>query len=59
MPPFVVEKVAKQARTWSGEAVSEAVILMAELDAAVKGQGGDPEFAIEFAVRRVAELARK
>ena len=59
LPPFVVEKVAKQARTWSGDAVSDAVILMAELDAAVKGRGGDPEFAIESAVRRVAELARK
>lgn len=59
VPPFVVEKVAKQSRTWSGESVSEAVILMAELDAAVKGQGGDPEFAVEFAVRRVAELARR
>ena len=31
---------------------------MAELDGAVKGQGGEEEFAIEAAVRRVAELAR-
>lgn len=59
MPPFVVEKVAKVARQWSGESVSEAVILMADLDAAVKGQSGDPEFAIEAAVRTVAELARR
>lgn len=58
MHPFVVEKTAKVARRWSGEAVSEAVILMAELDAEVKGQGGDPSFAIENAVRRVAELGR-
>ena len=28
------------------------------LDGAVKGQGGDEEFAVEAAVRRVAELAR-
>ena len=59
MPPFVVEKTAKVARNWSGDSVSEAVILMADLDAAVKGQSGDPEFAIESAVRRVAELARR
>ena len=59
MPPFIVEKTAKVARTWSGDAVSEAVILMADLDAAVKGQSGDPEFAIEAAVRKVAELARR
>ncbi|BAU96683.1 DNA polymerase III subunit delta [Corynebacterium suranareeae] len=59
MPPFVVEKTAKVARNWSGDSVSEAVILMADLDAAVKGQSGDPEFAIEAAVRKVAELARR
>ncbi len=59
MAPFIVEKVAKQARNWSGESVSEAVILMADLDAAVKGQTGDADFAIESAVRRVAELARR
>ncbi|ALC06510.1 hypothetical protein CDES_10675 [Corynebacterium deserti GIMN1.010] len=59
MPPFIVEKTAKIARNWSGDAVSDAVILMADLDAAVKGQGGDPEFAIESAVRKVAELARR
>ena len=59
MPPFVVEKTAKVARNWSGDSVSEAVILMADLDAAVKGQSGDPEFAIESAVRKVAELARR
>lgn len=57
MAPFIVEKVAKQARMWTGESVSEAVILMADLDAAVKGQSGDPDFAIEMAVRKVAELA--
>lgn len=55
--PFVVKKTAAVARRWSGDSVSEAVVLMAELDAAVKGQGGEPEFVIENAVRRVSELA--
>lgn len=59
MAPFIVEKVAKQARLWSGEAVSDAVIVMADLDAAVKGQSGDSEFAIESAVRTIAEMARR
>ncbi|AKE40915.1 DNA polymerase III subunit delta [Corynebacterium kutscheri] len=58
MAPFVVEKTAKVARRWSGENISNAVILMADLDATVKGQGGDPEFALEDAVRRIAEWAR-
>ena len=56
MHPFVVKKTASVARRWSGDAVSEAVIVVAELDAEVKGQGGDPEFAIEYAVRRISEL---
>lgn len=57
MSPWIAEKTAKVARRWTGDNVSRAVILMAELDAEVKGQGGDPEFAIEHAVRRVSELA--
>ncbi|MFC6317009.1 DNA polymerase III subunit delta [Corynebacterium gerontici] len=57
MAPFIVEKTSKVARKWSGDAVSKAVILMADLDASVKGQGGDAEFAIEDAVRKVAQLA--
>lgn len=57
MHPYVAKKTMQVARTWSGAAVSEAVIVIAELDAAVKGQGGDPEFEIEDAVRRIAKLA--
>ena len=58
MHPFAAKKAMQTARSWSGSAVSEAVILIADLDAAVKGQGGDEEFALENAVRRIAELAR-
>lgn len=57
MHPFVAKKTMQVARQWSGAAVSEAVIIVAELDAEVKGQGGDEEFAVENAVRRIAELA--
>ncbi|WKD57203.1 hypothetical protein CAPI_03205 [Corynebacterium capitovis DSM 44611] len=58
MHPFAAKKAMQVARGWSGDAVSEAVILIADLDAEVKGQGGEPGFAIENAVRRIAELAR-
>ncbi|MDY5784861.1 MAG: DNA polymerase III subunit delta [Corynebacterium sp.] len=58
MHPFAAKKAMQIARNWSGESVSEAVIIIAELDAAVKGQGGDERFALENAVRRIAELAR-
>lgn len=57
MHPFVVKKTMQVARQWSGTAVTEAVIIAADLDAEVKGQGGDAEFAVENAVRRIAELA--
>lgn len=57
MHPFAAKKTMQVARNWSGDAVSEAVIIVADLDATVKGQGGDPEFAVEDAVRRIAQLA--
>ena len=58
MAPYAVKLTQPVARRWSGDNLTKAVILMAELDGAVKGQGGDEEFAVEAAVRRVAELAR-
>ena len=57
MHPYVAKKTMQVARQWSGDAVSHAVIIVSDLDAEVKGQGGDPEFALENAVRRIAELA--
>ena len=57
MHPYVAKKTMQVARQWSGDAVSHAVIIVADLDAEVKGQGGDPQFALENAVRRIAELA--
>ncbi len=56
MHPFVAKKTMQVARQWSARAVSEAVVIVADLDAEVKGQGGDEEFALENAVRRIAEL---
>lgn len=56
MHPYVAKKTMQVARHWSGRVVSEAVIIVADLDAEVKGQGGDAEFALENAVRRIAEL---
>ena len=58
MPPWLVDKSLKVARRWRGENVSRAVIIIAELDATVKGPGGDAEYALESAVRKISELAR-
>ncbi|QTH60862.1 DNA polymerase III subunit delta [Corynebacterium hindlerae] len=59
VPPFKVKSILQVARRWNGDAVSDAVILMADLDARTKGQGGDIDFAVENAVRQISELANR
>lgn len=57
MPPWRVEKAQKQARRWSVERVATAIEVVAALNADVKGAAADADYALESAVRRVAELA--
>ncbi len=57
MPPWRVQKAQKQARRWSRDTVATAVIEVAALNANVKGAVVDAGYAMESAVRRVAELA--
>jgi DNA polymerase-3 subunit delta len=57
MPPWRVEKAQKQARRWSRTSVAEAMRLVAALNADVKGAAADADYALETAVRKVAELA--
>jgi DNA polymerase III subunit delta len=57
MPPKRVQKVQKQARRWSRASVAEAMRLVATLNADVKGAAADADYALESAVRKVAELA--
>ena len=56
MPPWRVQKAQKQARRWSREKVAEAVHVVAALNADVKGAAADAGYALEKAVRSVAEL---
>lgn len=58
MPPWKLDKTIKLARRWSPGAVARAVQVTADLDAGVKGQAANNDFAIELAVRTIAELAR-
>ncbi|WP_238419299.1 DNA polymerase III subunit delta [Streptomyces taklimakanensis] len=58
MPPWKVDRVRQQARGWSADGVSVALRAVAEADAAVKGGGDDPEYALEKAVMVVARAAR-
>ena len=57
MPPWRVQKAQKQSRRWSRDSVAEAMRLVAALNADVKGAAADPDYALESAVRKVAELA--
>jgi DNA polymerase III subunit delta len=57
MPPWRIQKAQKQSRRWSRESVAEAIKVVATLNGDVKGVAADADYALESAVRRVAELA--
>jgi DNA polymerase-3 subunit delta len=59
MPPWRVQKAQRQARRWSRDTVATAIKLVAVLNADVKGAAADPDYALEAAVRKVAELAAR
>ncbi|HPX36371.1 MAG TPA: DNA polymerase III subunit delta [Mycobacterium sp.] len=57
MPGWKVQKAQKQARGWSRGDVATAIRLVAALNADVKGVAADADYALEKAVRAVAQLA--
>ena len=57
MPPWRIQKAQKQARRWTKDTVAEALRVVAALNADVKGVAANADYALEHAVRRVAELA--
>lgn len=57
MPPKRVQKIQRQSRRWSRERVAQAMQIVAALNADVKGVAADADYALERAVRKVAELA--
>ena len=58
MPPWKIDRVRQQMRGWTADGVSTALRAVAEADAAVKGAGSDPEYALEKAVVTIAGVAR-
>ncbi|WP_165956205.1 DNA polymerase III subunit delta [Streptomyces hainanensis] len=58
MPPWKIDRVRQQMRGWSADGVAVALRAVAEADAAVKGGGYDPEYALEKAVVTIARAAR-
>ena len=59
MPPWRVQKAQKQSRRWSRESVGQAMRVVATLNADVKGAAADADYALEAAVRKVAELVAR
>ena len=55
MPPWKVKKAAAQARGWTETGVRMALGIVAEVNADVKGVAVDAPYALERAIRRLAE----
>lgn len=58
MPPWKIDRVRQQTRGWSADGVAVALRAVAEADAAVKGAGADPAYALEKAVVTVSRACR-
>jgi DNA polymerase III subunit delta len=53
MPPWKIDRVKAQLRGWTPGGVATAVHVIAEADAAVKGGGTDPAYALEKAIMAI------
>ncbi len=54
MPPWKVERAQRQARGWSAAGLGRAMQVAAGLNADVKGNAGDPVYALERALLAIA-----
>ena len=52
-PPWRIDKVRQQLRGWNAEGITRALTAVAEADAQVKGEGANPGYALEVAVRTI------
>jgi DNA polymerase III subunit delta len=53
MPSWKIDRVRQQLRGWTPEGVAQALAVVAETDAQVKGGGADPAYALEKAVAEI------
>jgi DNA polymerase-3 subunit delta len=53
MPPWKIRKAQAQARGWRPAGIARAMIVVAEVNADVKGVAADADYALEHAVHRV------
>jgi len=52
-PPWRIDKVRQQLRGWTPDGIARAIAAVAEADTQVKGEGANPGYALEVAVRAV------
>jgi DNA polymerase-3 subunit delta len=52
-PPWRIDKVRQQLRGWTAVGIAQALAAVAEADAQVKGEGTNPGYALEVAIRAV------
>lgn len=55
LAPWQIDRARKELRGWTPEGLASAILAVAAADAEVKGEGRSASFAIERAVRRVAQ----
>ena len=55
LAPWQTDRALADLRRWTPEGLANAITAVAQADAEVKGEGRDPQFAVERAVLRVAE----
>jgi DNA polymerase-3 subunit delta len=54
LAPWQVERAQRDVRGWTEEGLANAIELLAETDAQIKGGGRDPVFALERMVTSIA-----
>jgi DNA polymerase-3 subunit delta len=54
MPPWKVKRAQSQSRGWTEPGLSQALRVVAELNAGVKGVAADPGYALEAAIQDIA-----
>ena len=52
-PPWRIDKVRPQLRGWAPAGIAQALAAVAEADAQVKGEGTNPGYALEVAIRAI------
>ncbi|WP_084103258.1 DNA polymerase III subunit delta [Demequina sp. NBRC 110056] len=57
VPPWQVDRARRELRRWNAETLGQAIEVVAQADAEIKGAGRAPAFALERAVRTIAQLA--